>query len=182
MFAIDRTKTALANFLALVNALSGTSRTYVTGDVTLGTPTADSSVGGFNTAIQMTGVENRGYTGTKTIRYKRLALGSTKSAAAVTFDADQSAGNQAAIDQIAVAHNLVMSDVVVTGGVLAAIGDTATFTLTAAAVSLLYTGSFTADVTTLVPTPSLADIDQTSIDGFGLPTSLAPFDPANTSV
>jgi len=150
MFQIDRTKTAAANLIALLNTAS--TFAFTGSEYTIGAPSAQTPADGqenTNSQVTLTAVDGSGFTGTKTIRYRRLALGATKPGAKTNYNitgADTLATIKSAI---AVEHNLVESDFDLAGTIPAQGAGPATFTLTAVADSVLYTG--TLDVTVTYP-------------------------------
>lgn len=148
MFQIDRTKTAAANLIALLN--TGSTYAFTGAEYTIGAPSAQTPVDtteNTNSQVTLTAVDGSGFTGTKTVRYRRLALGATKPGAAVAYNitgADTLATIQTAI---AVEHNLIESDISTTGVIPVEGAGPNTFTVTAAPTSVLYTGTLNVTVT-----------------------------------
>jgi hypothetical protein len=74
MSAIDSTKSAINNLLALVNA-ANTGQTLLSSQVTAGSATAQAADGqGRNTQVTLTAVAGQGYTGSQTYTYTRRGL------------------------------------------------------------------------------------------------------------
>lgn len=148
MFQIDRTKTSNANLIALLN--TGSSFAFTGSEFTVGAPSAQTPTDGSentNSQVTLTAVNGSGFTGTKTIRYRRLALGATKPGAKTNYNitgADTLATIKTAI---ALEHNLIESDFNVAGTIPAQGAGPATFAMTAAANSVLYTGTYNVTVT-----------------------------------
>jgi hypothetical protein len=148
MFQINRTLTAAANMLALVN--SGSSYQFSGTEFTFGPASAQTPSNGAeqtNSQVTLTADEQTGFIGTKTVRYRRLSLGATRPGAAVSYTvggADTPATLKAAI---AAQHNLVESEFNLSGTWPTQGAGANTFTLTAVAGSLLYVGSITVQVT-----------------------------------
>lgn len=149
-FQIDRTKTAQQNMLGLINsgstyAFTGTEFTYGTpADQTPADPEEDT-----NSEVTVTAVEDSGFTGTKTVRYRRLALGQTRPGARQNYVVTTGDTLASLKEQIATEHNLVLDQFDLTGTLPTADADpAATFTLTAVEDSLLYLeGTHTVSVT-----------------------------------
>lgn len=144
---INRAKTARENLIDLIN--TGSTYTFAGTEFTEGAPAAyvptepDTS----NTEVILTAVEGSGFVGTKSIKYRRLALGATRPGARVNYEIDGEDDLASLKEAIAQEHNLVSSDFDLTGD-LPAQGDPAEeFTLTAVAGSVLYTGSTVVNVT-----------------------------------
>jgi hypothetical protein len=147
MFQIDRTKSAAANLIALLN--TGSTYAFTGSEYTIGVPSAQTPVDNTentNSQVTLTAVDGSGFTGTKTVRYRRLAMGATKPGAKVAYTIGGTDTMQTIKTAIAVEHNLVESDFDITG-VIPAQGDpAATFAVTAIDGSVLYTGTFNVTV------------------------------------
>ena len=144
---IDRTKTAAANMLALI--LTASTYAFTGTEFTVGAPSAQTPTDPTeptNSQVTLTAVTGSGFTGTKTLRYARLAIGSTRPGAKTTYTITSADTMQTITDAIAVEHNLVESEVVVTGTIPAQGAPANPFTVTANAGSLLYTGQMTVQV------------------------------------
>jgi hypothetical protein len=142
---IDRTKTALQNFVDLINTvtmyqLTGTEFTY--SEPTEYTPEEPDTS---NTQILLTATSESGFTGTKAVQYKRLGLGQTKIGSSFTFTVEEGDDRDSVEEKIAIAHNLVLGEFSLVGSIPSP-GDTNdSCTLEAASNSLLYFG--TCDIT-----------------------------------
>lgn len=152
-FQVDRTKTAVANALGLIN--SGSTYVFTGTEFTMGTPAANTPTDpeeDTNTALTLTAVEDSGFTGTKDVRYRRLALGATRPGARQNYVVTTGDDLAALKEEIATEHNLVLDQFDLTGTL--PVNDAApaeTFTLTAIANSLVYTGTHTVQVTSDIP-------------------------------
>lgn len=147
-FQIDRAKTARENFVDLVN----TGSTYVfTGtefeengvpEVYVGDP------GVSNTEITLDAVEGSGFIGVKTVYYRRLAPGATRTAAALEFDIIDTDTLTTLKEMICEEHNLVSSEVTLTGVLPTVVDESELIQVVFNANSLLYTaGQFEVTVT-----------------------------------
>lgn len=146
MFQINRTLTAAANMLALVN--SGSSYQFDGSEFAFGQASAQTPTGQENTNSQvtLTANEETGFIGTKTVRYRRLELGHTRPGAATTYNIGASDTPATLKSAIAAQHNLVESEFDVTGTWPTQGAGPNTFTLTAKAGSLLYFGTVNVQV------------------------------------
>lgn len=145
---IDRTKTANANMLALI--LTASTFQFAGTEFTIGNPSAQTPADPqepTNSQVTLTAVNGSGFTGTKTLRYARLALGQTRPGAKTAYTIGASDTLATLKSAIAVEHNLVESEFDLTGTLPAQGAPAQTFTLTANANSLLYIGNTTVQVT-----------------------------------
>lgn len=143
---INRALTAIQNMVALIN--TGSTYTFTGSEFTFGNPAnyvpvaPDTS----NTEVILTAVEGSGFVGTKSVKYRRLALGATRPGARVNYTIDADDTLVTLKEAIAQEHNLVAAEFDLTGDLPAQGEPVAVFTLTAKANSLLYTGSTTVNV------------------------------------
>lgn len=145
---IDRSKTADQNILALIltaSTYAWTGSEFTVGPAVSQTPADPQEKS--NSQITMTAVDGSGFTGTKTLRYARLALGATRPGAKVAYQIGASDTQATLKAAIAVEHNLVLSDFDIAGSLPAQGAPAETFTVTATATSKLYTGTFNVTVT-----------------------------------
>lgn len=144
---IDRTKTANQNILALI--LTASSYAWAGTEFTIGAASAQTPADPqekSNSQLTLTAIDGSGFTGTKTLRYARLELGHTRPGAKTTYVIGNSDTNATLKSAIAVEHNLVESDFDIAGSLPAAGAPDASFTVTAAANSHLYFGTFNVTV------------------------------------
>lgn len=147
MFQINRTLTAAANMLALVN--SGSSYQFVGTEFTFGAASAQTpadSQENTNSQVTLTANEETGFIGTKTVRYRRLELGHTRPGAATTYNVGASDTPATLKSAIAAQHNLVESEFDVSGTWPTQGAGPNTFSVTAKAGSLLYFGAVNVQV------------------------------------
>lgn len=149
-FQIDRTKTAQLNMLGLIN--SGSTYAFTGSEFTYGAPSAQTPADGqedTNSQVTVTAVEDSGFTGTKTVRYRRLALGQTRPGARQNYVITTGDTLASLKEQIATEHNLILDQFDLTGTLPDDDADpAATMTLTAVADSLVYLpGTHTVSVT-----------------------------------
>lgn len=145
---IDRTKTAEQNMLALIN--TGSTFQFTGTEFTYGLPSSQTPADpqeNTNSQVTLTAVAGSGFTGTQTVRYRRLALGATRPGALTSYTITGSDDINTLKAAIALEHNLVPDQFSLTGTLPTTSGEQQTFTLTAIANSLLYTGSTTVTVT-----------------------------------
>lgn len=145
---IDRLKTADANILALI--LTASSYAFTGSEFTVGPASSQTPVDPMettNSQITLTAVDGSGFTGTKTLRYARLALGATRPGAKVAYQIGGSDTNATLKTAIAVEHNLVESDFDIAGTLPLQGAAAQVFAVTAIAASKLYTGTFNVSVT-----------------------------------
>lgn len=147
-FQVNRALTAQANMAGLAN--TGSTYAFTAGtEITFGNPvtqTPSDPQENTNSEVVISAVANSGFTGTKTIRYRRLALGLTHPGAQQLYQitgADTLATIKAAV---ALAHNLIEAEFTFTGTIPAQGNPANTFTLTSVATSLIYTGTWTVQV------------------------------------
>lgn len=148
MYQIDRTKTAAANLIGLLN--TGSTYTFTGTEYTIGAPSAQTPVDGSentNSQVTLTAVDGSGFTGTKTVRYRRLAMGATKPGAKTAYNVTGADTLATIKTAIAVEHNLIETDFDITGVIPAQGAGPATFAVTASANSVLYFGTFNVTVT-----------------------------------
>jgi hypothetical protein len=148
MFQIDRTKTSLANLVALLN--TGSTYAFTGSEYTVGAPSAQTPVDNTentNSQVTLTAVDGSGFTGTKTVRYRRLAMGATKPGAATAYNVTGADTLATIKTAIAVQHNLIETDFDITGTIPAQGAGPNTFAVAASANSVLYFGTFNVTVT-----------------------------------
>lgn len=148
MFQIDRTKTSAANLIALLN--TGSTYAFTGTEYTIGAPSAQTPVDGSentNSQVTLTAVDGSGFTGTKTVRYRRLAMGATKPGAAVTYTITGADTLATVKTAIAVENNLIESDFDITGTLPVQGAADQPFAVTAGANSVLYFGTYNVTVT-----------------------------------
>lgn len=161
---IDISKTAIENVFALINADNGSTHDAAT--VTLGVPavrTPDANPR--NTTLVLTAVVGGGFTGTDTVTYTRLGMGSGVVTPSFDFETDGDTTNASFKTQVATALGLREDQIQITGTLPAAEGDETTMTVAAIADSLLYVGSQALTVTWPVPQVPL-DLTTKDLSGF----------------
>ena len=160
--------TAKQELLALLNTANGLS--YTEAQVSFGEPSVASATdAAHNTDLVVTGVEAAGYTGTKTIHYKRLDLATVFAAHPQTSSGPETGGTlQEVLDDIFAATGVRIYAEDLTNDAAVDFSQPSV-TLTAKAGSFKWTGSVT--VTTSV---DLRDISQQitvdTLPGFEQPT------------
>jgi hypothetical protein len=147
---IDRAKTAAQNLLELVN--TGSTYPFMGTEFTNGNPSVytPESPDTSNTEITLTAVSGSGFTGTKTVRYRRLEMGQTKTAAATEFSVTDEDDIDSIKAQIAIEHNLVLSEFNLVGDLPIPGGADTNCTLQAVSNSVLYFGE-SGTITLLAP-------------------------------
>jgi hypothetical protein len=145
---IDRTKTARQNFIDLVN--TGSDYVFVGTEFTeSGSPelyTGQPEVS--NTQITLESTPNSGFVGTKTVYYRRLDAGNTRTAAALDFDITETDDLASLKNLICIEHNLVASEVNIVGDLPTEVDETTVINVFLDPFSLLYTGgTFEVNVT-----------------------------------
>lgn len=147
-FQVDRTKSAEENTLGLIN--TGSTYAFTGTEFEYGTPTVYVPQGAevSNTELTLTAVEDSGFTGTKTVKYTRLALGATRPGARQNYTITGADTLATLKEAIATEHNLILDQFNLTGTLPAQGAPAETFTLTAVADSLVYVaGTHTVSVT-----------------------------------
>lgn len=120
---IDRTKTARQNFIDLVN--TGSTFPFTGTEFTeSGNPEPyTDNPGVSNTQVTLEAVSGSGFIGTKTVHYRRLTPGATRTAAALDFVISESDTLTTLKEMICVEHNLVSSEINLVGD-LPTVADT----------------------------------------------------------
>jgi hypothetical protein len=145
---IDRTKTARQNFIDLVN--TGSNYVFVGTEFTeSGNPepyTEQPEVS--NTQITLESTPNSGFVGTKTVYYRRLTAGNTRTAAALDYDITEADDLDSLKELVCIEHNLVSSEVTIVGDLPTEFGETTIVNIFLIGYSLLYVGgTFEVNVT-----------------------------------
>jgi hypothetical protein len=153
---IDRAKTARQNLIDLINTV--TTYTFDGTEFTNGDPSdyTPESPDTSNTQITLTAVSESGFTGTKSIKYRRLELGHTKTGAETTFTVEDGDDRDSLEAKIAIEHNLVLGEFSLSGTIPGDGDPDSSCTLEATNNSLLYYGSFPVTLTENVSTPEPA--------------------------
>lgn len=154
-FPIDRTLSAKQNFVNLINTVilvDSSTGALTVDDVTLSnvvsyTPSDASE--NTNTQITVTANTDSGFTGTTTLRYLRLTLGQTVVGARTQFSITSSDTTTTLLESISQEHNLLTSQVTLSGSLPTTSGASTTMTVTAVADGAFYVpaSSFTVIVT-----------------------------------
>jgi hypothetical protein len=141
-YQINNSQTAEQNFVGLIN--TGTQLTFTGAEFTRGTPSVytPESPDTSNTEITLTAVSGSGFTGTKTIRYRRLELGHTKTAAATEFSVLAEDDRASMKQKIATEHNLILSEFDLVGTIPAPGDDDSECTIEAVTNSIIYFGTY----------------------------------------
>ena len=156
-YQINRNLSAEQNLIGLINAsadYSFTGSEFTRGAPQVYTPESPDTS---NTQITLTAVQGSGFKGTKTVRYRRLALGNTVTAATRTFEVSSS-DNQASVEQmIAEVHNLVLGQFYLSGSIPLPGDPDTNCTIEAYADSPLYFGTCPITLTSsaVVPPPEM---------------------------
>ncbi len=132
---------AMANWLAALNSES--SYAYDGTEFTLGLPIPHTPVDPMettNTQLTITAASGTQFTGSKTFRYERLQLGSTRAGAGQNYSLTNGQTQDSMVAQILADHNLIPAEIVVEGNIPGTPGGTAVWTLTAINNSLIYYG------------------------------------------
>ncbi len=161
---IDISKTAIENVYALINADNASTHSAAT--VTLGVPvvrTPDANPR--NTTLELTAVVDGGFTGTDTVTYTRLGMGSGVVTPSFDFEIDGETDAASFKTQVATALGLREDQIQITGTLPAAEGDDTTMTVAAIADSLLYVGSQALQVSWPVPQAPL-NLTTKDLSGF----------------
>lgn len=161
---IDISKTGVENVYALINADNSTAHSAAT--VTLGVPavrTPDANPR--NTTLVLTAVVGGGFTGTDTLTYTRLGMGSGVVTPSFDFEVDGDTTAASFKTQVATALGLREDQITITGTLPAAEGEDTTMTVAAVADSLLYVGSQALSVSWPVPQVPL-DLTTKDLSGF----------------
>jgi hypothetical protein len=149
---VDRTKTARQNFIDLVNTgstftFTGTEFTEPTG---VEEYTGDPEVS--NTQVTLEAVSGSGFVGTKTVHYRRLAPGATRTAAALEYNITEEDTLTTLKEMICVEHNLISSEISLVGDLPTTIGQTTEINVFYDPFSYVYTGgTISVDVTLIAP-------------------------------
>jgi hypothetical protein len=138
---IDRVKTADENLIDLINTAS--TYTFEGTEFTHGNPTeyVPESPDTSNTQILLTSVPGSGITGTKTVRYRRLEMGETKTGASTTFTVEDGDDRTSLEQKIAVEHNLVIGEFALVGDIPEYGDPDSNCTIEAVSNSVLYFGT-----------------------------------------
>jgi hypothetical protein len=145
---IDRTKTARQNFIDLVN--TGSDYVFVGTEFTeSGNPELYTGQPGVsNTQITLESTPNSGFVGTKTVYYRRLDAGNTRTAAALDYDITEADDLASLKNLICIEHNLVASEVNLVGDLPTEFDETTVINVFLDPFSLLYAGgTFEVNVT-----------------------------------
>lgn len=139
---IDRLKTPIENFLDLLNTVSP-NYTFTGNEFELSNPEVYTPSGEetSNTRITLTGSIENGFTGSKVVKYRRLEIGNTKTAAVSEFQVNLSDDADTVKEMICVEHNLQNSQVSLSGSLPTPGGSNTSVTISAVDNSLLYYGS-----------------------------------------
>lgn len=147
MFQINRALSATQNLLGLVN--NNSTYAFTGTEFTIGVPSAQTPADpeeNTNSQVTLTAVVGSGFIGTKTSRYRRLAIGATRPGALVNYTIGAGDTQADLKEMIAVEHNLVSSDFTITGTMPTVDQQTEVFAVTAINDSLLYTGTINVNV------------------------------------
>lgn len=180
MSAIDKTKSAIDNLLALVNA-ANTGQTLLNTQVSAGTPAAQTADGqGRNTSVVLTAIAGHGYTGSQTYTYTRRGLNDSVASPVDSYTATIGVTAASLLTALAaqlglVASELHLEDAAAPGTPLSgAINNSpATINIVSAAGSLLYVdgstqgitmtwNAATVDLATATPNTALSGFDAAS--------------------
>ena len=159
---------AKQELLALLNSANG--RSYTEAQLSFGVPAvAAEPTAEFNTEVVVTGESAAGYTGTKTIKYKRLDLATTFAGHAQVSVGPETAGTlQEVLDDIFAASGVRIFPEDLTNSATVDFTQPSV-TLTAAAGSYKWTGSVV--VTTSVDLRNVGqEITTDTLPGFEYPT------------
>lgn len=136
---INLALTAIANAYALVNAAN--ALTLDVTKATLGVPAARvPDADPRNTTLVLTGVNEGGYNGTKSVTYTRLGMGSGVAVPEFEFHTDGTTTPASFLTAVATSLGLKESEIEITGDLPEAEGEGTTIVLSAKAGSLLYVG------------------------------------------
>lgn len=177
---IDLQKTAIANFLDLINSDNATSLTEA--EVSIGVPAAwDDGNGGVdndrNSIVTLSAVADSGYAGTVDIRYYRLDVDVIATNGAMTLERTltESSTVETVLAALATQLGVIAEEVELTDDLGAALtelpviaeGETATVYVTAASDSLTYTGTVAATLSPFVDPDTQLDETVTTTDASG---------------
>jgi hypothetical protein len=137
---IDRTKTARQNFIDLVN--TGSTFTFTGTEFTeSGNPEPFSDNPEVsNTEVILEAVSGSGFIGTKTVHYRRLTPGATRTAAALDFDISESDTLETLKEMVCAEHNLVSSEINLVGDLPTEVDEPVEISVFYNPYSLLYVG------------------------------------------
>lgn len=165
---INTSLTALANVYALINAANA-----LTLDATKATVSAPvvraPDANPRNTTVTLTAVDGGGYEAGSTIdvTYTRLGMGSGVAVPEFGFFTDDTTTPAAFKTAVATSLGLIESEIVLTGDLPDAEGESVTIVLAAKAGSLIYIGSQNLTVEWPQGEPTMAEaVTVTALDGF----------------
>lgn len=138
---VDRAKSADENLIDLINTVS--TYTFTGTEFTHGNPQVytPESPDTSNTQILLTSVPGSGVTGSKTVRYRRLEMGETKTGASTTFTVEDGDDRADLEEKIAIEHNLVIGQFALVGTIPEYGDPDSNCTIEAVNNSVLYFGT-----------------------------------------
>lgn len=150
---VDRSKTDRQNFIDLLNTgatytFTGTEFTEPAGPE----PYTDTEFNISNTQITLEATPNSGFVGTKTVHYRRLAAGATRTAASLDFNITEEDTLETLKEMICAEHNLISAEVNLVGDLPTELGTPVEINVFLDPYSYTYVGgTFAVNVTLVAP-------------------------------